>query len=263
MRPRATLAGSIKSANKGFALALWTPVQLGASLALWLDANDTSTITLNGSMVSQWADKSGNGRNVSQATATSQPAYDTVAFNSKPALVFDGVNDWIRRAGQVFDPSNSNLFLAIEYRNAVKTLQSVVASDVSGSSPYLYLQADSGALKGYGGNYVSAGTYSLNQREITQISRLATGNIELYRSGTLTGSGAAGIATVNDGFTFGLLGSGSFGTFAAMAIAETVVVSGVLSTDNRQKLEGYLAWKWGLQANLPVGHPYKNTPPTV
>jgi hypothetical protein len=31
---------------------------------------------------------------------------------------------------------------------------------------------------------------------------------------------------------------------------------------NRQKLEGYLAHKWGLTANLPGGHPYKTVGPT-
>ena len=31
---------------------------------------------------------------------------------------------------------------------------------------------------------------------------------------------------------------------------------------DRQQLEGYLAWKWGLEANLPVDHPYKNAAPT-
>lgn len=51
----------------------WTPAQIPT--ALWLDANDTSTITLNGSTVSQWNDKSGNGRNAVQATAANQPGW--------------------------------------------------------------------------------------------------------------------------------------------------------------------------------------------
>jgi trimeric autotransporter adhesin len=46
-------------------------------------------------------------------------------------------------------------------------------------------------------------------------------------------------------------------------MSEVVMVSSTLPTDDRQKLEGYLAWKWGLTANLPVDHPYKTTPPTV
>ena len=29
-----------------------------------------------------------------------------------------------------------------------------------------------------------------------------------------------------------------------------------------EKAEGYLAWKWGLEGNLPSDHPYKNSAPT-
>lgn len=57
----------------GGARGPWTPAQL--QTALWLDAADASTVTLNGSTVSQWSDKSGNGRNATQSTAASQPAY--------------------------------------------------------------------------------------------------------------------------------------------------------------------------------------------
>jgi len=45
-------------------------------------------------------------------------------------------------------------------------------------------------------------------------------------------------------------------------IAEIVVVQDALGTSDREKLEGYLAWKWGLEGNLPSGHPYKNAAPT-
>ena len=31
-----------------------------------------------------------------------------------------------------------------------------------------------------------------------------------------------------------------------------------LNTRQQQDIEGYLAWKWGLQSNLPAYHPYKN-----
>jgi hypothetical protein len=33
------------------------------------------------------------------------------------------------------------------------------------------------------------------------------------------------------------------------------------SNEKRQKIEGYLAWKSGLQANLDTTHPYKNVAP--
>ena len=52
----------------------WNPSVLGADLALWLDADDADTITLNGSTVSQWDDKSGNDNHAAQSTASFQPA---------------------------------------------------------------------------------------------------------------------------------------------------------------------------------------------
>lgn len=58
---------------------LWRPNALAGSLALWLDAEDTASITLNGMTVSQWSDKSGNERHATQPTAASQPTWATGA----------------------------------------------------------------------------------------------------------------------------------------------------------------------------------------
>ena len=43
------------------------------------------------------------------------------------------------------------------------------------------------------------------------------------------------------------------------SVAEVIVYSTTPSGPQRQTIEGYLAWKWGLQ--LPASHPYKNYPP--
>ena len=40
-----------------------------------------------------------------------------------------------------------------------------------------------------------------------------------------------------------------------------VVITTTLSTADSERLEGYLAHKWVLTAELPAGHPYKTTPP--
>jgi hypothetical protein len=34
-----------------------------------------------------------------------------------------------------------------------------------------------------------------------------------------------------------------------------------ITTSQRQKLEGYLAWKYSSASLLPGGHPYKSRPP--
>jgi hypothetical protein len=80
---------------------LWRPSDLGSALALWLDAEDAASITLNESTVSQWNDKSGNNRHASQATAANQPTYTLNGLNGKPVLTFDGVNDFFTMTSPV------------------------------------------------------------------------------------------------------------------------------------------------------------------
>ena len=63
-----------------------SPLDL-AGLQLWLDATDSSTVTV-ATGVSQWDDKSGNNYNATQGTATEQPAYTTGV-----QVTLDGVND--------------------------------------------------------------------------------------------------------------------------------------------------------------------------
>jgi len=64
-----------------------TPDQVGSMFA-WFDASDPAALTMAGSNVSAWADKSGNSRNASQATSGFQPTKTTI--NGKDAVQFNG-----------------------------------------------------------------------------------------------------------------------------------------------------------------------------
>jgi len=46
-------------------------------------------------------------------------------------------------------------------------------------------------------------------------------------------------------------------------LAEVVLVGREVSLSERQKIEGYLANKWGLTIFLPSDHPYRDRAPTV
>jgi hypothetical protein len=46
-----------------------------------------------------------------------------------------------------------------------------------------------------------------------------------------------------------------------MSVGEVLVFHTAIDTATRQRVEGYLAHKWGLTANLPADHPYSITPP--
>jgi hypothetical protein len=58
--------------------------------------------------------------------------------------------------------------------------------------------------------------------------------------------------------------SDTTGEYVNSYIGEILYYQRTLSTDERQTVEGYLAWKWGLQGLLPLTHPYLlNNPAAV
>ena len=77
----------------GTAKKLFAPSEL-SNLSLWLDASDTSTITHTSNAVAQWADKSGNNYHATQETAANKPILNSTGLNGKPAITFDGTNDY-------------------------------------------------------------------------------------------------------------------------------------------------------------------------
>lgn len=80
---------------------------------------------------------------------------------------------------------------------------------------------------------------------------------QAYRNGTAFGTPQGATATEN--VTLNAIGraQGAIGVVHNGPMAEVIVGRSDLSTGDRQKLEGYLAWKWGLQDSLATGHPYK------
>jgi hypothetical protein len=82
---------------------------------------------------------------------------------------------------------------------------------------------------------------------------------QVYKNGTLL----VGDVTSHSVATAGNPTIGGLSTYQNTSIGEVVIINGVVSTADRQKLEGYLAHKWGLATRLPTNHPYKSTAPMV
>ena len=66
-------------------------------------------------------------------------------------------------------------------------------------------------------------------------------------------------ARMNIGFTTPL--TPSLGGAMRGYIYEILCYKGAVSPSDQQKIEGYLAWKWGIQDSLPQTHPYYLGPP--
>jgi hypothetical protein len=78
-----------------------------------------------------------------------------------------------------------------------------------------------------------------------------------FRNGTSTGS--RGMAYFGDS-----AGVFNIGNTQPVYFCEILIYNKSMGTNSveRQQVEGYLAWKWGIQTQLPSGHPYLSAPPS-
>lgn len=245
----------------------WTPALMVTDL--WLDAADATTITTISGAVSEWRDKSGNGRHVSQATSANRPAYQATGLNSKPTISFDGANDFLKNAS--YQPSTSGgLTCFLVFRRSVASgalvnVKTATNFEIGGSFGSGYTDI---TITGHGGGTgvgFNSGDSS-NANAILAVQYDGAGSATSDYIARLNGiaqpiasSGALGYVTEN-GFSLGARPNQSL-NFLNGQISELIFVDSQISANVIQSIEGYLAHKWGLAASLPAYHPYKNTAP--
>lgn len=89
-----------------------------ANLANWWDASDASTVTLNGTTVQSWANKS-SGPALEQSTAGAQPTYTTAGVNGRNVLTFDGGD--VLSASAAYGTQLATIFMVVRENTAVNS----------------------------------------------------------------------------------------------------------------------------------------------
>jgi hypothetical protein len=258
----------------------WDPTDIGASLALWLDANDSSTLTMSGTSVSQWRDKSGNGCHANQATFTAQPTYSSTAFFSRPGITFDGSDDIMNVSTSAMQNNVAHGVYWVFQRVGAGAGGDVYRPEIGvwNTSATTAGAFDRGALhyvktNNYGASYpyysgptntsydLSSGTLYANNSGQVMAFQSNTSGWGVWRNGSLEGT-TNGLPTpdsTNHGYN---LGGQIYNSRRANIVFSEVFMASSTNTTIRQRTEGYLAHKWGLQDSLPSDHLYKNAPPT-
>lgn len=257
---------SVKSIFNRF----WSPANITTSL--WLDAADSSTITESEGKVSVWADKSGNDRDISQDSGSSQPSY------SNNALTFDGIDDYLFNTSPfMYANGEIDIYIVASFTSNQSSKRIIGETYAPASNPEYSFTLDNQPA---GGNKMSA-FIKTNTGVLSAQFPILNNNILVDNTykiinfrdfgdtlngylNTLEGNDHAytRAAIILDVFSVGCRIKSANTEFINGSIKE-IVVSNILSTEERQKIEGYLAHKWGLTDNLPAGHPYKTTRPTV
>lgn len=246
----ATVGASSKPAS-----GAWRPTDLGSALTVWYDASDSSTVTLSSGKVSQINDKSGNGRNATQSTAGNQPVIASAVQNSRDALKFydDATADWLTVPSTGVTAQPYTIFSAVRFGatgSEVLFMNSsgITYQDTVTATAYV-LYAGTTLAAGTSGSWaVFGGTFNGTSSSISNNGTVTTGN-----AGTGVISGATTRIGQRTDATTGVEFRGWLGEF--------LIINGTLATTNRQKLEGYLAQRWGLAGNLPSTHPYRYAAP--
>ena len=268
----------------------WNPSMI--STALWLDAMDTPTINLDLSTTPRgvygWHDKSGNINNCTSVFG-SLPTYNATGLNGKPTIDFDNSTDYLGISSRAGLSGTSDLFYAavFQMRSGAGAWRMVMGPRGTGSGAAGFNTQANGALllqrmsndAQIGVHYTDVADTRIKV-DVTDmfVPRIAT----IGRTGGTAGNGGTVTVTATDPSQANYLTTGTQTWTSAAGwafqiggrqlsstswydgtISECIALDRNATTLERQKIEGYLAHKWGLVASLPSDHPFKNNAPTV
>jgi len=257
-------------------LRAFAPTDIGG-LALWLDASDSSTITETDGNVSEWRDKSGLNRHAAQTTGANQPSVEADTLNGLGTLYFDG-DTYLALSGEALSMLNA--------KSGV-TVFAVSRYEAAGGRRYIFFCTTSagGATTrvGFGSH---DDFFELSGRRLDSDSWLrvvsdASDTMQWYIQGNVLDHGIDSIDTRVNGsviHTSSFRGTGTYSATDSVTmmiarhgsaaphfqgrIAEFVMFDEAISVGEAEIIEGYLAWKWGLESQLPAGHTYSDMPPS-
>jgi hypothetical protein len=240
----------------------------------WLDASDVANFSLTGSTIITWADKSGFSRTAAQYNSPNGSTfYQTL--NGYPGVQFRGSNI-------NYSPTMSNEVPVNTFSNGIAMF--VVFSSLDPGSTYGVLTTRTSGFLAHPFDMYNEQRYlgGTNQQGFTSPADIRTYTStalfemtagcnlvynEWINGSTIIENYSTGANTYDD-TAVGYLYYGSRQdnyTFFNGTINEVIVYSLSTNVDfpstSREKVEGYLAWKWGFESSLPPGHPYSGAPP--
>lgn len=248
------------------------PAQSPASL-LWLRADDGLNCTGNNCAVTAWQDKTTGGRDAANVGAVTR-TNNSINFN--PTVHFDA-GEYMRGASLVQNGTytDANLYMVtrltgppaadygfVEPFNADATMRFGVHNPWSDGRIYW----DAGASKGNGrlatpAGLVTQGRYQLQSFHASSQSGTTVSGTS--QSVALDGKVVASDNThspytgVNNQYTVG--GSGFIAPRDSNDVAEVIATTGMVTAQDRQRIESYLAVKYGLTLDQTTEYDYTDS----
>jgi hypothetical protein len=230
----------------------------------WFDATDSTTIQLSGNFLTTWVNK---------GSLTNSNVTPTTANTSTSGITRINGNNLINI------PITQRLQFTGSFPNLQRTRFIVTRQTSAGDVTYMF----QGGTAASGNDYLGISTNGLVEIAQGIANRMLTSAIPaqtnlmslltFFNSSVATGNNRIALNGSNVTLTTSVVASsyntGSITTFLGHTggpgqdIGEFISFNQNLTLDEIYKIEGYLAWKWGLQSSLLSTHPYKILPPAV
>jgi hypothetical protein len=216
-----------------------------SGLDLWLDANDSATITTVSSAVSQWTDKTAS-KAFAQTVANNRPLLNTV--NGKTAVLFDASNDFLT-ATDAFTTFPFSFFVAKRITSHTNFGMTYTVSDQNdfkvrqlGTSGRIQIQQPSTAATSADSADEKLPTDA--PLVLSIVYEATAANSKFYLNGRQLNVATGGFAQPTIVGTH-YIGSRN-GIFPiAGSICEILVYGKTVSALERAKITSYLGKKWG------------------
>jgi len=223
----------------------------------WLDAADTTSLVLSGTSVTTWKDKSGNAYN---ATGGVSPTYVSNSQNGIGIVSFNGANNYLL-SSLTINAASHTMFIVHNptYVNTSDKNNDTSILRFQNTLGFIVFPYNNGARYGYINSFGPSGIFGqLPEGDVAGVYNIidaviASGSQQTYRNGSLVASYNATLnSTSSDTLSLGAFGVSPYQQqYYGGSVAEIIIYDSPLTTSQRQQVESYLAWKWGLRSILP------------
>jgi endo-1,4-beta-xylanase len=192
---------------------------------IWLDAQDSATITINAGRVERWGNKAASGNDAEQVTDTSRPIVDGTGVNSLPAIFFDGSSrSLVFQQNIRTTPGEYHCFVVARGVGSGQTFQKLIAS------------------------YSGSGTNFTAPNWIMEGPRNSDGTPVAFSPRVFTSTGSAHVL---QSMTVGRAANGLINHLNGW-VAEVIVYDRVLYDSEADAIRDYLIERWGLPPFNPL-----------
>ncbi len=240
----------------------------GASLTLWLDASDTTTLFTDENCVNKayasdligcWKDKSGNNYHAKQVENRARPAYSFgtqtsqlgTTIISNPTLLFNGTSDYMDNANLAL-PAKVSIFAVAAQGAAHADIKRIISNHlnflIGVTTASKFMTRYSNGSNWAGSNIVDAVLDDYTYYVLTSINDGTNNNADV--NGGTSNTDANAMAAFSDGYRIGA-NAAAINELWDGNIGEIIIYNTNLSASNRIAVQRYLANKWGVAITVP------------